>query len=221
MAEPAPPLLVLLLHGYARTRRDMASLAVAIDAAGHRPLAVPLPTTFGRLDDCLAALRQTALPAIRQQLAAGGAYALVGHSFGGLIARHGLARGLPQPAALLTIATPHQGSELADLALRWPALGRILPPLDCLQTGTQTPCFDPPRAFRIGAIAGDHAAPPGGLLLHGPNDGRVTVASALPLDADCSCILPLDHHRIHHHASTLQAVCRFLGGGRLSLPRPT
>jgi pimeloyl-ACP methyl ester carboxylesterase len=214
MAE-TPPLLVILLHGYARTRRDMGSLASAISAAGHRPLAVQLPTTFGSLSDCLAALDAAVARELQRQRAAHGAHALVAHSFGGLIARHWLAAGAASPTALLTIATPHQGSELADLALRWPTLGRILPPLHCLKTGTHTPCFHAPRAFRIGAIAGAGAQTPAGLLLQGPNDGRVTVASALPDDADCRCILPLDHHRIHHHPTTLAAVCRFLDGGDL------
>lgn len=218
----AEPLLVFLLHGYARTRRDMGSLAAAVEAAGHRAVAVQLPTTFGDLDDCLQALEDQALPELRRRPDTG--HALIGHSFGGLIARHWIARGAPTPRRLLTIATPHQGSELADLALRWPALGRILPPLDCLRSGQQAPRFDRPRPFRIGALAGDcpvSPMSPGGLLLSGPNDGRVTVASALPEDADHTRVLPLDHHRIHHHPDTLAAVCRFLGAGPLSLSAPT
>lgn len=214
----AEPLLVILLHGYARSRRDMASLAAAVEATGHRALAVQLPTTFGDLDDCLQALEDQALPELRRQPVRG--HALVGHSFGGLIARHWIARGAPTPRRLLTIATPHQGSELADLALRWPVLGRILPPLDCLKSGQRAPRFAPPRPFRIGAIAGDCPRSPGGLLLTGPNDGRVTVASALPEDADHSRILPLDHHRIHHHPDTLAVVCDFLESGELSLSAP-
>jgi alpha-beta hydrolase superfamily lysophospholipase len=213
MAEP--PLLVLLLHGYARTRRDMASLARALEAAGHRTLAPTLPTTFGTLQDCLDTLQREAGETVRAQRAAGGAYALVGHSFGGLIARHWLARGAPTPRALLTIATPHRGSELADLALRWPVLGRMLPPLHALRCGPQAPCFGSPRAFRNGAIAGDRTRNPAGLLLPGANDGRVTVGSALPEDADARLVLPLDHQRIHHHPTTLDAIRRFLAGGTL------
>lgn len=211
----AEPLLVLLLHGYARTRRDMASLASALAAAGHRTLSLQLPTTFGTLEDCLQALDQQAGDTVRAHRANGGAYALVGHSYGGLIARHWLARGAPTPCALISIATPHRGSELADLALRWPLLGRVLPPLACLRCGVAGPHFDAPRRFRIGAIAGDRPRGPAGVLLAGPNDGRVTVASALPDDADAHLVLPLDHQRIHHHPDTLAAVGRFLAGGPL------
>lgn len=211
----AEPLRVILLHGYARTHRDMASLAAAVERAGHRALSVRLPTTFGSLDDCLRALGEQTRDALADRAGRDGGHALVGHSFGGLIARHWIARGAPAPRGLLTIATPHHGSELADLALRWRVLGRILPPLECLRRGPRAPCFDAPRPFRIGAIAGDSAPLPGGLLLPGPNDGRVSVASALPPDADQTRILPLDHHRIHHHPDTLDAVCRFLSGDTL------
>lgn len=211
MAEP--PLLVLLLHGYARTRRDMASLARALDAAGHRTLAPTLPTTFGTLQDCLDTLQRAAGETVRAQLAAGGDYALIGHSYGGLIARHWLARGAPMPSALLTIATPHRGSELADYALRWPVMGRVLPPLAGLRCGPQSPALPQPNRVRIGAIAGDRTHSPAGRLLPGPNDGRVTVVSALPEDAGARLVLPLDHQRIHHHPTTLGAVVHFLRTG--------
>ncbi len=211
----AESLLVILLHGYARTRRDMASLASALEAAGHRTLSVQLPTTFGDLDECLAALDQQTREPLRALRTDGGGFALVGHSFGGLIARHWLARASALPRSLLTIATPHQGSELADLALRWPLVGRLLPPLAQLRSSVRAPTFEPPRAFRIGAIAGCCEFTPSGLLLPAPNDGRVSVASALPTDADHCRVLPLHHQRIHHDPQTLAAARRFLAGGGL------
>lgn len=213
------PLLVVLLHGYARSRRDMESLAGALRAAGHAPLSPNLPTTFGTREACLDALDRQIGDTVRARLAAGGDYALVGHSFGGLLARHWLAGGGPAPRALVTIASPHAGSELAELASRWPGLTRVLPPLQALRCGAQAPDFPAPRAFRIGAIAGNHAPGPAGRLLPGPNDGRVTVASALAGDADDCLLLPLDHQRIHHHPDTCSAVEHFLRTGRFP-PRP-
>lgn len=210
----AERLLVVLLHGYARSSRDMASLGRTLTAAGHAVLAPDLPTTFGTRAACLEALQRQIGDAIRDWRSAGGDYALVGHSFGGLLARHWLAGGAPTPRALLTIASPHTGSELADLALRWPGLARVLPPLEALRCGPQAPTFTTPRPFRIGAIAGTRALGPASLLLPGPNDGRVSVASALAVDADDRLILPLDHQRIHHHPDTCSAVEQFLRTGR-------
>jgi pimeloyl-ACP methyl ester carboxylesterase len=103
---------VVLLHGLGRTRRSMARLAASIAAAGYRVETLGYPSRRLGIAACAEHLRP-AITAIRHR--AGGPIVLVGHSMGGLVARH-LATPDPDLAAgIVMLGTPNRGSEAADI----------------------------------------------------------------------------------------------------------
>lgn len=105
---------ILLVHGYGCSRGVWWKIRRDLEAAGQTVASVSLVppyTSIGKLVPQLA-------KRIDQVCAATGAQQviLVGHSMGGLACRSYLARhGIAQVEKLITIATPHQGSELSRL----------------------------------------------------------------------------------------------------------
>ena len=102
---------------------------------------------------------------------------IVTDSMGGLVAAHRR----PRLGRVVTIAPPHHGSEIADLLSGFALYHRIFGPV-----GSQRKTNPPPGLtdrlgrvdYPLGVIAGDRAVDPlAWLLIPGPNDGRVSVAS--------------------------------------------
>ena len=105
---------IVLVHGFGCSRGVWWRLRRDLEAAGHTVASVSLTppyTSIGKLVPQLAAL-------IDQVCTATGAQqvVLIGHSMGGLVCRSFLARyGIAQVEQLITIASPHRGSELARI----------------------------------------------------------------------------------------------------------
>lgn len=105
---------ILLVHGFGCSRGVWWLLRRRLEAAGHVVATVslfPVHVSMGKLVPQLQARIEAVCAATGAQQVV-----LVGHSMGGLIARSYLARhGIARVARLLTLATPHQGSELARI----------------------------------------------------------------------------------------------------------
>jgi triacylglycerol lipase len=103
---------ILLIPGYCCNEGMWLPLRTRLRAAGHAVASATLDPPFGSIDELAGAL-DGAIDRLLAQTG-GGKVVLVGHSMGGLIARAFLARGgADRVAALVTIATPHRGSDLA------------------------------------------------------------------------------------------------------------
>jgi triacylglycerol lipase len=109
-----PPLL--LIHGYGCSRAAWWWQRRGLEAAGWRVATINLEPLYTSIDHYLEPVAQR----IDEVLAATGAtqLVLVGHSMGGLVARAYLRQhGAAKVARLVTLGTPHGGSELARVAL--------------------------------------------------------------------------------------------------------
>lgn len=103
----------LLVHGYICNHRVWDKMARALHQAGHPVLAITLEPLFTSIDDYAPQIQQ----AVRQlQQATGTAQvALVGHSMGGLAIRSWLQHhGSADVARIITLGTPHQGTQMAS-----------------------------------------------------------------------------------------------------------
>ena len=104
--------LVVLLHGFNRTNRDMSTLEVFFRSRGYHVITPELPILFQSLEDCTKKFEH-------YFYTIQGSYDnihLVGHSFGGLIIRQFLSRNkVPNPGRCVLIATPSKGTELAAI----------------------------------------------------------------------------------------------------------
>ncbi|MFM5258772.1 esterase/lipase family protein [Aeromonas veronii] len=107
---------VLLVHGYGCSRGIWRTQRARLEAAGHVVATITLMPPFGHIDDMVPLLAKR----IDDVLSQTGAdkLVLVGHSMGGLVCRDYLAiHGGDKVERLITLATPHQGSQLAALGL--------------------------------------------------------------------------------------------------------
>jgi triacylglycerol lipase len=105
---------LLLVHGYGCSRGVWWLLRRRLEAAGHTVATVSLAPPYTSMGKLVPQLNRR----IEEVCAATGAkqLILIGHSMGGLICRSYLARhGISRVAQLITLATPHAGSELARI----------------------------------------------------------------------------------------------------------
>ncbi len=116
IARQSASLPVLLIHGYQCNRAAWWWLQARLARTGLQVATLDLEPMFADIDSYVPQVAQN----IEALCAATGAarIALVGHSMGGLVARAYLRRhGVGRVAKLITLGSPHHGSELAHLAM--------------------------------------------------------------------------------------------------------
>lgn len=105
---------VLLVHGYGANGGFWAHLAAQLAERGYSHATVDLEPVFGDIEDFAVQLEQ----GVQALLAASGSekVIIVAHSMGGLVARAWLRRfGASHAARIITLATPHHGTDLAHM----------------------------------------------------------------------------------------------------------
>jgi hypothetical protein len=103
---------VVLVHGYVCNHRIWDDTIAALRADGHPVLAVDLEPLFTSIE-AYAPLIETAVTELCRQTGAA-RVALVGHSMGGLVIRAWMrAYGTQRVARVLTLGTPHAGTQIA------------------------------------------------------------------------------------------------------------
>ncbi|MFC1508635.1 alpha/beta fold hydrolase [Candidatus Omnitrophota bacterium] len=203
--------LIILIHGFFRTPRNMSVLKDFFISRGFRVFTPRLPTTFGSLEECTEEFE-------RQFRKLQGDYSrihFVGHSMGGLILRQFLSRNkVRNIGRCVLIGTPNKGTNLASMiSWCWP-LRKIVKPIDALQSGgvdIPPPLNSPPPD--MGAIAGNGDGLFFGTFIHGENDGRVPVDSVSFKGMKELILLGYHHNEIHRKHDVAELVYRFLREG--------
>jgi pimeloyl-ACP methyl ester carboxylesterase len=207
---------VVLLHSIARTSRSLTRLERALRAAGFATLNIDYPSRRKPI----AALADEIHPAIARFSEAHDApLHFVAHSMGGLLVRAYVAKYRPaRLARVVTLGTPHGGSEVADL-LKGSSLYRMFYGPAGLELTTEQADRSgslPAPDYPVGTIAGSRFIDPvaGLFVLPKPNDGRVSVQSAMVEGMTDHVIVRASHTGLPRHTIAIAQTIAFLREGR-------
>ena len=209
-----PGQTVILLHGLGRTRWSFYRLERTLRADGYTVINRTYPSRAKPVED----LAQDFLgPLIAGQAAATKLH-FVTHSMGGIVLRCYLRdHAVPNPGRVVMLAPPNAGSELADrLIPTW--LYRTVNGPAGQQLGTTGlpgrlgPW--PAGAGELGVIAGRVSLNPlFSAALPGPNDGKVTVASARLAGMKDFVVVPSGHTWLAWRKAVIGQIEGFLRTG--------
>lgn len=205
--RPGPA--VVLVHGLWLSGWCMALIAWRLRRAGFRAYRFSYPSVRKRLRDNAERLR-----AFSDKIE-GGTVHFVGHSLGGVVIHSMLAYCPPaRPGRVVTLGSPHGGSQVARALSRW-FWGRWIlgASIADLLRGEPSPGTLAKR--EVGLIEGDLPIGLGRLItkLHLPNDGVVAINEAhLPGAAD-EVVIPVSHTGMLFSHRAAMAICQFLRFG--------
>jgi len=220
----APGDTVILLHGLGRTRWSFWRLEQALRHEGYCVVNLTYPSREKSVEDLA---REYLAPLVAAQAAVPRLH-FVTHSMGGILLRCYLRdHAVPNLGRVVMLAPPNAGSELADV-LKPTWLYRTLHGPAGQQLGTE----GLPRALgpwpagagELGIIAGQTSLNPlFSAVLPGPNDGKVTVASARLEGMRDFLVVPYSHTWLVWRQPVIAQARAFLRDGRFSSsgPNPT
>ncbi len=204
---------VILLHGILLHDYNMSSLAKYLKNNGYEVLNICYPSRRCPIKDLTQIVKSKILADFQSDQKIN----LVGFSMGGLIWRSILAEMQPKNLGrLVMIATPNQGSEVAD-ALHLNPFIRFLfgPAISDLRTtaADQIPSINNPQ-LEFGIIAGNiPTSPLFSRYFTEENDGKVSVESSHHLGEKDHIVLPFDHTFAPFNKKVQQQTLHFLKNG--------
>lgn len=201
---------ILLVHGLGRTRRSFAVLAHRLARAGHRPAFF----SYSARHEPYAGIVARLVTQMRALAAGADAVGLVGHSFGGLLLRAGIAA-VPELRVqhLVMLATPNRPPRLAvRVYTRWP-FRRLRG--ECGQALADAAWFEhlPQVTVPYTIVAGTggwcgRCSP----FDDEPNDGAVAVSETRISDQDQPVLIPALHTFIMNSRVVSQVIATRLAG---------
>jgi triacylglycerol lipase len=207
---------VVLLHGLGRTSLSMKGVEWYLKRRGYLVINARYPTSRISVEQISQRYLEPLLASHIPRSAA--KINFVTHSQGGILLRHYLSEhDLPNLGRVVMLAPPNHGSEIID-RLKTTRLTRPFLGPSYLELGTDAEALPNrlgPVNFDCGIIAGDRSLNPllSGMLT-GPNDGKVTVASAQIEGMRDFLVLPFSHTWLMWRKTTLRQIQCFLETGR-------
>ncbi|GMO30204.1 alpha/beta fold hydrolase [Bradyrhizobium sp. TM233] len=204
---------MVLLHGIARTSASLTKLERALRAAGFATLNIDYPSR----KKPIVALADDLHPAISRFAERDAPLHFVAHSMGGLVARAYVAKHRPaRLGSVVMLGTPNGGSEVADLLSGSRLYRALYGPAGLELTTELRPDALPSLDYPVGVIAGSRFVDPvaGLFVLPKPNDGRVSVQSALLAGMADHIVVKTSHTGLPRHAAAIAQTIAFLREGR-------
>ncbi|PIT04938.1 hypothetical protein TSA1_32475 [Bradyrhizobium nitroreducens] len=204
---------VVLLHGIARTSASMRRLERSLQGSGFATLNID----YASRRKPIAALADDIQPEISRFAERTTPLHFVAHSMGGLVARAYIARHRPQRlGGVVMLGTPNGGSEVADLLSGSRLFRAFYGPAGLeLTTAPRTNTL-PAVDYPVGVIAGNRFIDPvaGQFVLPRPNDGRVSVQSAMFAGMADHVVVKASHTGLPNHAVAIAQTIAFLREGQ-------
>jgi pimeloyl-ACP methyl ester carboxylesterase len=206
---------VVLLHGIARTSVSLTRLERALRANGFATLNID----YASRRKPIAGLADDIHPEVARFAEREAPLHFVAHSMGGLVTRAYIAKYRPDRlAGVVMLGTPNGGSEVADLLSGYRLYNAFYGPagLELTTTSTSRPDALPAVDYPVGVIAGNRFIDPvaGLLVLPKPNDGRVSVQSAMVAGMADHIVVKASHTGLPRHAGAIEQTIAFLRDGR-------
>ncbi|SHK24094.1 alpha/beta fold hydrolase [Paramaledivibacter caminithermalis] len=206
----------ILIHGYNKNKKDMYTLAQNLEKLNHKCILVDLPLTYKDIEYAYSIFEKD-IKNILAELSLNEKINLIGHSTGGLIIRKYLLNTghIDRIDNCVLIATPNNGSELADMASKYfNIFTNIYKTLRALRTEYVKKIeFVKSDKVRVGAIAGNKNNLLMGRFLKEENDGRINVSSVYYEGLNDFIVLPYGHKEIHYKWETASLVNNFIETG--------
>ena len=204
---------VVLLHGIARTSSSLKRLERALQTSGFATLNI----AYASRTKPIAALADDIHPAIARFAGREAPLHFVAHSMGGLVVRAYIAKYRPSRlGGVVMLGTPNGGSEVADLLSGSRFYRAFYGPAGLELTTARRPDALPDVDYPVGVIAGSRFIDPfaGLFVLPKPNDGRVSVQSAMLTGMTDHIVVKASHTGLPRNAIAIAHTIAFLREGR-------
>ncbi|GAB4262336.1 MAG: alpha/beta fold hydrolase [Pararhodobacter sp.] len=208
---------VVLLHGLSRSEASMRVLQEVLEFHGYEVVNDGYPSDDARIEDLVHHVGEAAA-----RCPADEPLHFVTHSLGGILVRAWLARGHPANLGrVVMLAPPNHGSEIVDTLAETDILRRVVlwfngPATAELGTdaGSVPNTLPEPVDFELGVVAGDIPINPlGPIVIDGPNDGTVSVASTRVGGMADHIVIDATHTLIMINPIAMAEVLEFLREG--------